>query len=89
MSGRPKRPASGPPSAACLALLGLGWIELNAALLGLHDEALLAEALYHERRRITGRRRPQYVRRLYARFSVLRRRRELAEIDRRNLNGSA
>lgn len=83
-SGKKREPARGPPSRACLALLELGWIELNARLLEIHDEALLAEALHHERRRITGRRRPQYVRRLYARFSVLRRRRELAKIDARN-----
>ncbi len=81
---RPKKAIPEPPSGACLALLRLGWIEFNAALLKLEDEQFFKEALYHERRKITGRRRPQYVRRLYARFSVLRRRRERVELNERN-----
>lgn len=72
------RPAR--PSPAVRRLLALGWAELNARLLETDDEALLVAALFHERRRAPAR--SEYVRRLYARYAVVRRARELRELGR-------
>ena len=64
------------------ALLGLAWVEFNARLLEIEDEQLLRQALFHEQRRKPPR--SQYVRRLYARFSTVRRRHELTDMNERD-----